>query len=69
MPIVKFSYGRPKRNSVATNNIKTHLHHNEEIESGHSTTYYANSRIYSQRVPTRYPKEEGRLCRNIFDND
>lgn len=33
------------------------------------TTYYANTKICSPRSSRKYPKEVGKLCKNVFDED
>lgn len=37
-------------------------------ESPPTPTYYANSEIFSRRSPRKYPKEVGKLCKNVFED-
>lgn len=67
MAIVKFSYGKPQRNSVAgvvhkKDNKLNQLTYNQQA-------CCANPQQFSSSIPTRYPKEEGKLCTNVFGEE
>ena len=34
---------------------------------GQNQTVYSNLQQFSGNMPTRYPKGEGKLCKNVFD--
>lgn len=67
MAIVKFSYGKPQRNSVAGTNNKKDGKANQSIHNQHG--YHVNPQLFSPSMPTRYPSGEGKLCTNVFGEE
>lgn len=67
MAIVKFSYGKPQRDSVAGSVNKDKSNNIKLSECVQNQTVYSNLQQFSGNMPTRYPKGEGKLCKNVFD--
>lgn len=67
MAIVKFSYGKPQRNSVAGANNKKDDKVNQSIHNQQDC--YLKSQQFSLSMPTRYPSGEGKLCTNVFGEE
>lgn len=64
-------FGGFKQKDFDSNNGRDFEHQNYRKESSYApiTTFYANTRIYSQRSPRKYPKEVGKLCKKVFEDE
>lgn len=71
MPSFDLVFGGFKQKDFNSNNRRNLEHQDSRKENSYApiTTFYANTRIYSQRSPRKYPKEVGKLCTKVFEDE
>ena len=72
MPSFDFVFGGYKQKNFDFNNKKSsdvQTPNNNKRDNSPITTFYANTKIYSPRSPRKYPKEAGKLCKKVFDDE
>ncbi len=71
MPSFDFVFGGFKQKSLDSNNKKLSefLDCRAMCKNSPVTTFYANTKICSSRLTRKYPKEVGKLCKKVFEDD
>lgn len=71
MPSFDFVFGGFKQKEFDSKIGKSFEYQDSKKESTYApiTTFYANTKIYSQRSPRKYPREVGKLCKKVFEDD
>lgn len=68
-PSISFLIGNPKCEYKVSDKISTRKCTNTHTQNRPvPTTYFANSKIYSERTPQRQPQELGEICLSVFDD-
>lgn len=63
MPSFDLVFGGFKQKDFDSNNERNFEHQNSRKESSYNTS------IYSQRSPSKYPKDVGKLCKKVFEDE